>query len=76
MVFGVLLGVVVARVTLVSMTLGPDGQLLVPAPELILPGPASLLPLAAMALVPLLVTVLLTRVDQARERTEPGRGGR
>lgn len=75
-VAGVALGAVVAQVTLVSMTLGPDGRLLVPTPELTLPGLAFVVPLVAMALAPLLVMVLLTRVDQARERTEPKRGGR
>lgn len=73
---GVVLGAVVAQVTLVSMTLGPDGQPLVPAPELSLPGPVFLLPLVAMALAPLAVMVVLTRYDQARERITPGRGGR
>lgn len=75
-VAGVVLGAVVARVTLVSMTLGPDGQLLVPAPELTLPGPAFAMPLAAMALGPLLVMVLLTRREHALQRSEPERGGR
>lgn len=63
MVLGVAVGVLVARVTLVSMTLGPDGRLLVPAPELHVPGPSIALPLLAMAAVPLLAMVALGRLE-------------
>ena len=66
MALGVAVGVLVARVTLVSMTLGPDGRLLVPTPELHVPGPAIVLPLLAMAAVPLLAMVALGRLEEAR----------
>ncbi len=65
-VTGVLAGTGVAAVTLVSMTLGPDGQLLVPAPELVLPWPVLVVAPLAMALVPLLGMLWLTRRDHAR----------
>ena len=63
MALGVAVGVLVARVTLVSMTLGPDGQLLVPTPELHVPGPSIALPLLAMAAVPVLAMVALGRLE-------------
>lgn len=71
---GIALGAVVAQVTLTSMTLGPDGRLLVPAPELAVPWTALLLPLAAMALLPLLAMVVLTRLDHARDLGPRGGG--
>ena len=64
MLFGVLVGIVVARVTLLSMTLGPDGRLLVPEPQLHVPGPSIALPLLAMAVVPLLAMVTLSRLER------------
>jgi hypothetical protein len=72
---GVTLGALVAQVTLVSMTLGPDGELLVPAPELQLPW-LALLPLVPMLALPLLVMVLLTRYDAARAHTASPRSTR
>ena len=72
---GVTLGALVAQVTLVSMTLGPDGELLVPAPELQLPW-LGLLPLVPMLALPLLVMVLLTRYDAARALAAPHRSTR
>ena len=72
---GVALGALVAKVTMASMTLGPDGEPLVPAPELHVPW-LALLPLVAMLGVPLLATVLLTRYDAARVLAAPGRGAR
>ncbi|GAA1476966.1 hypothetical protein GCM10009623_14120 [Nocardioides aestuarii] len=68
MALGVGVGILVARVTLVSMTLGPDGRLLVPAPELHVPGPSIALPLLAMALVPLLAMVVLARLEGGSRR--------
>ncbi|MGZ5399117.1 MAG: FtsX-like permease family protein [Nocardioides sp.] len=77
-VTGILAGTAVAAVTLVSMTLGPDGQLLVPAPELVLPWPVLVSAPVAMALVPLLAMVSLTRRDHQRtlDADEIGRGRR
>ncbi len=77
-VAGVVAGTAVATVTLVSMTLGPDGQLLVPAPELVLPWPVLVAAPTVMTLVPLLAMVWLTTRDQARtlDADEMGRGRR
>lgn len=71
-VLGVVAGAAVAQVTLLSMTLGPDGRLLLPAPELVLPWATLLVPLALMVALPLLVTVLLGRWDQSRARVASG----
>jgi hypothetical protein len=68
-VVGLLAGTVVAAVTLVSMTLGPDGQLLVPAPRLVLPWPLLIGAPAVMAVVPLLGLLWLTRRDHGRALT-------
>ena len=65
-VTGVLAGTLVAAITLVSMTLGPDGRLLVPAPTLVLPWPVLVTAPGAMVLVPLLGMLWLTRRDHAR----------
>ena len=65
-VTGLLTGTGVAAVTLVSMTLGPDGRLLVPAPELVLPWPLLLGAPLAMVVAPLLGLLVLTRRDHAR----------
>lgn len=64
---GVAVGAAVAQVTLVSMTLGPDGQPLLPAPELHVPWLSVAFPLLAMLLLPLLAMVVLTRWDHARD---------
>lgn len=74
-VTGVLAGTAVAAVTLVSMTLGPDGQLLVPAPELVLPWPVLVTAPVAMVLVPLLGMLWLTRRDHARSVSADHPGG-
>jgi hypothetical protein len=68
-VAGLLAGTAVAAVTLVSMTLGPDGQLLVPAPRLVLPWPLLLGASTVMAVVPLLGLLWLTRRDHGRALT-------
>ena len=68
-VVGLLAGTTVAAVTLVSMTLGPDGQLLVPAPQLVLPWPLLLGAPALMAVAPLLGLLWLTRRDHGRALT-------
>jgi hypothetical protein len=74
-VTGVLAGTAVAALTLVSMTLGPDGQLLVPAPELVLPWPVLLTAPVGMVLVPLLGMLWLTRRDHARALSSDQTGG-
>jgi hypothetical protein len=61
------LGAVVAGVTLRSMTLGPDGRLLVPAPELVAPWPMLLGGLVVLVAVPLLAMLALRRLDHGRE---------
>ena len=61
------LGAVVAGVTLRSMTLGPDGRLLVPAPELVAPWPMLLGGLAVLVAVPMLAMLALRRLDHGRE---------
>lgn len=66
---GGLLGAVVAGVTLQSMTLGPDGRLLVPAPELVVRWPLLLLGLAVLVVVPLLAMLALRQLDHGREAT-------
>jgi hypothetical protein len=58
---GVLAGGAVAGVTLVSMTLGPDGQPLVPEPELLVPWLPVLAAPLLMVTAPLLAMVWLTR---------------
>ncbi len=63
------LGAVVAGVTLQSMTLGPDGRLLVPAPELVVRWPLLVLGLAVLVAVPLLAMLALRRLDHGREAT-------
>ncbi len=68
-VAGLLAGTAVAAVTLVSMTLGPDGQLLVPTPRLVLPWPLLLGAPTVMAVVPLLGLLWLTRRDHGRALT-------
>ncbi len=65
-VAGVMIGALVASVTLVSMTLGPDGARLVPTPSLHVPWPTVVLAPVAMALVPLVGLVWLTRRDHRR----------
>ncbi len=69
---GGVLGAVVAGVTLRSMTLGPDGRLLVPAPELVVRWPLLLLGLAVLVVVPLLAMLALRRLDHGREATAAG----
>jgi predicted lysophospholipase L1 biosynthesis ABC-type transport system permease subunit len=64
-VVGVLAGAAVAAVTLRSMTLGPDGQLLQPVPELVVPWPAVVAPALLMVVVPLLAMVWLIRRDHS-----------
>jgi hypothetical protein len=66
------LGAVVAGVTLRSMTLGPDGRLLVPAPELVVRWPLLLLGLAVLVVVPLLAMRALRRLDHGREAMAAG----
>ncbi|HEX6149315.1 FtsX-like permease family protein [Nocardioides sp.] len=61
------LGAVVAGVTLRSMTLGPDGRLLVPAPELVAPWPLLLGGLVVLVVVPMLAMLALRRLDHGRE---------
>lgn len=58
---GLVAGGTVAAVTLVSMTLGPDGDPLVPAPELLVPWVPVLSAPLLMVLPPLLAMVWLTR---------------
>jgi hypothetical protein len=71
---GGVLGAVVAGVTLQSMTLGPDGRLLVPAPELVVRWPLLLMGLAVLVVVPLLAMLALRQLDHGREATaETGR---
>jgi len=60
------LGAVVAGVTLRSMTLGPDGLLLVPAPELVAPWPMLLGGLLVLVVVPLLAMLTLRGLDHGR----------
>jgi ABC-type antimicrobial peptide transport system permease subunit len=69
---GGVLGAVVAGVTLRSMTLGPDGRLLVPAPELVVRWPLLLLGLAVLVVVPLLAMLVLRRLDHGREAMAAG----
>jgi hypothetical protein len=66
---GGVLGAVVAGVTLQSLTLGPDGRLLVPAPELVVRWPLLLLGLAVLVAVPLLAMLALRQLDHGRETT-------
>ncbi|QZY28873.1 FtsX-like permease family protein [Nocardioides coralli] len=58
---GVLAGGVVAGLTLVSMTLGPDGEPLVPAPEMLVPWLTVVVAPLVMVTLPLLTLVWLTR---------------
>lgn len=60
------LGAVVAGVTLRSMTLGPDGLLLVPAPRLVAPWPMLLGGLLVLVVVPLLAMLALRGFDHSR----------
>lgn len=66
LVVGLLAGAAVAAVTLTSMTLGPGGQPLQPAPRLVLPLLWTALPPLVMLAVPLLTLLWLVRRDHPR----------
>ena len=66
LVAGLVAGAAVAAVTLASMTLGPGGQPLQPAPRLDLPLPGLVLPPLVLVGVPLLTMVWLVRRDHSR----------
>ncbi|MGH3348167.1 MAG: FtsX-like permease family protein [Nocardioides sp.] len=68
------LGAVVSGVTLRSMTLGPDGRLLVPAPELVAPWPLFLGGLLVLVVVPLLAMLTLRGLDHSRAATADDTG--
>ncbi|QBR93223.1 FtsX-like permease family protein [Nocardioides euryhalodurans] len=74
-VVGVLAGTAVAAVTLVSMTLGPDGRLLQPEPQLVVPWLPLLLPPLVMVTLPLLALVWLVRRDHGPGLSAPDTGG-
>jgi len=68
------LGAVVAGVTLRSMTLGPDGLLLIPAPELVAPWPLLVGGLLVLVVVPLLAMLALRGLDHGRAATADDTG--
>lgn len=75
LIVGLLAGAAVSAVTLTSMTLGPGGQPLQPAPRLDLPLLSLTLPPLVMLALPLLAMVWLVRRDHPRDLGLPEPAG-